>query len=187
MKIVNAIMSVIRNSTDTPDANCRQIESALKMDIPSAVQAFELWTIPEIKNEARKLTGQPISDELADDISEDLYSDLRNSEAFTPEHIDGLVIQAFDNRFSHISIAPVDNGKPPNIVSAAIADKFLAVGILAEDQPPKHQGDPELITDMGKDLSAAEQFATFLTASTRHEVAIHGEDQDQDQDTGIHP
>lgn len=175
---IKELMKLIRRDTDTPEANCRQIESILKRDIPSAVQAFELWTIPEIKAEALNLTGQPLSSEMADAVSEELYSDLRNSSVFTPEHVDQLVIQAFDNRFSFISIAPVDNGEPPNIVRAAVADKFIAVGILAEDQPPKNQGDPELITDMGRDRSAAEQFAKFLTDSTRHQVGFHDDEPD---------
>ena len=185
MKLIDAIMKVIRTRTETSDRNCRQIESALKQDIPSAVEAFELWTIPEIKEEALQFTKQPISNELADDISEALYSDLRNSKAFTPEYVDDLIIKSFDERFSHISIAPVDNGEPPNIVSAAIADRFIAVGIIAEDHPPKNQGDPELITDMGRDQNAAKQFAKFLTESTGHLVTIHG--QDLDQEAGMEP
>ncbi len=174
MKFNDAIMKLIREETDTPDEYCKQIEKALIENMPSPFDSLELWTLPEIKKEAVNLTGHLINSQMADDISVKLYSDLSNSQAFTPELIDQMIINSFDERFSNITIAPVDNGEPPKIVEADIADKFLAVGILAEAQPPKDAGDAEIISNLGADEATAEEYAQFVSKNTKHDASIHG-------------
>ncbi len=170
MKFKDAMMKIIRDFTGTPETNCQEIAKAIENHVPKPVQSFRMWTIPELNNQAQELTGQPMNTEMTDQVSELLYSDLRNSEAFTEANIDRLIVNTFDNRFSQISITPLDSNDPPNIVEAADAERFLAVGLLAESDPPKEQGDAEVIQDFGKDATAADDYAERISLQTSHQV-----------------
>ena len=114
-------MNVIRRSTNTPEENCQEIAQAIEANYSPSIKSFEVWTIPEIRQKSEELAGNPISGDMAEKISETLYGDLRNAEVFTPENIDRLIVQAFDQRFSEITIAPViGDGWPPHVVQAEL-------------------------------------------------------------------
>tara|TARA_B100000614_G_C14429693_1_gene445569 strand:+ start:160 stop:702 length:543 start_codon:yes stop_codon:yes gene_type:complete len=179
-------MNVIRRSTNTPEENCQEIAQAIEANYSPSIKSFEVWTIPEIRQKSEELAGNPISGDMAEKISETLYGDLRNAEVFTPENIDRLIVQAFDQRFSEITIAPViGDGWPPHVVQAELADKFIAIGRLAEDEPPKSVNDMEIITDFGKAPSKIEKFTQFVTEQTNHDVKL--ENPDMSQDSGMTP
>lgn len=174
------IMSVIRGKTSTPEKYCKEIEEAIPPIFKDKVA--DIWTIQDIQNLAQALTGKPIANDLAGQASELMYSNLSKGIGFTTDFVGSQIFKAFNTRYSDVIVFPATDDEPPKYpVDENIADKFIAIGVLAETEYPKKEGDHELISDLGSKIEDAAKYAYALHEHTKHKVELYrGNDQDED-------
>jgi hypothetical protein len=184
--MVSSIMGDIRENTTVSKNDCDQVEGRL-------IKFFEknptdIWLISNIQDYAKEVTGRTISTDLAGTVSELMYSYSNMSAygiGFTPEFVEKQILSAFDKRFTNIVIYPATSDVPPVYpVETNIADQFVAIGVLADAEPPKNEGDEELIAELGSNEISVVEYAAGLGTKIDRPVNIIDFDPSWAQDSG---
>jgi len=184
--MVSEIMDDIRGNTTVSKKDCDQVEGRLTNFFEK--NPTDIWLISNIQDYAKEITGQTISTDLAGTVSELMYSYSNMSSygiGFTPEFVEKQILSAFDKRFTNILIYPATNDVPPEYpVETQLADQFVAIGILADAEPPKNEGDEELIAELGNNEVSVVEYAAGLSTKIERQVDIIEAGPNHSQDSG---
>ena len=165
------IMDGVKKETTLETEDLHAVENAITGVLENVV--IDVWTIPDVQERAETITGHSINTNLAGMVTEKVCECDLHGVGITNDLIDQQISHALKNRYSDIMICPATDDIPPQYpVDLNIADKFIAIGVIAETEYPIQEGDHEIIVDIGSDQNEVRKYADRLLLMTSRAVEL---------------